>query len=73
MNKFILVHGSRAKGEILVKKEKNVDVIEREKETDIDTGDAVYHVTEKPHEIFAKLEEPDAIITTDPLWGRVLK
>ena len=69
MNKFLMLHGVEGT-KIIIRKEMIVDVVETAEGSDIDTGRAIYHVTEKPHEILAKLEEPDAIITTD---GRVYK
>lgn len=69
MNKFLLVHDAEDT-EIIIRKEMIIDIVETEGGSDIDTERVIYHVTEKPHTIFAKLEEPDAIITTD---GRVYK
>lgn len=69
MNKFLLVHGAEDT-EIIIRKEMIIDIVETEVGSDIDTGKVMYHVKEKPRTIFARLEEPDAIITTD---GRAYK
>lgn len=69
MTDFILVHLVTDK-ERLIRKEDILSVEENEGGSCIDTFKAYFNVTEKPHEIFAKLQEPDAIITTD---GRVYK
>ena len=70
MNKFLMVHTTEDDAEILIRKETILGVTETEKGSYIETNKAIYHVNEKPHTIFAKLEEPDAIITTD---GRIYK
>ena len=70
MNKFLMLHTAEEDAEIIIRKDMILDVTETEKGSYIDTGKVIYHVKERPHTIFAKLEEPDAIITTD---GRVYK
>ena len=69
MTDFILVHLITNK-ERLIRKEEILSVEENESGSCIYTFKAYLNVKEKPHEILARLEEPDAIITTD---GRVYK
>ena len=70
MNKFLLLHEVGSDIEIITRKDFITEIRETAGGSIVSTADRKYVVQERPHTIFAKLEEPDAIITTN---GRVYK
>ena len=70
MNKFLLLHEVGSDIEITTRKDFITEIRETAGGSIVSTADRKYVVQESPHTIFAKLQEPDAIITTN---GRVYK